>query len=169
VLVYLEPVEAPPSHDGGALRAVRNRDVRIRAGRQEPGLALVSPDQPFRFHNLDPIHHEPFSLEAPNDFDVRIGGRETSDLVRLPQSGFVRAFCRLHPSETFALIVSPARHVVAVEDDGSFAIANVRPGPYHVRAAGVDRESAAIEVRVVGRETIAVELELSPRSPRSLR
>ena len=162
VFVYLEPGDAsvatPPS--------MPTREIRIGAGRQEPALVLVLPNQPFRFLNLDKIHHEPFSLDAPNDFRVRIGGREPSDPIQLPQSGFVRAFCALHPAETFALIVSPAHHVVEVENDGSFVIENVQSGDYRVRAGGVDGESAAMPVRVSREATLKIQLRLAPRGAR---
>ncbi len=162
VLVYIESSDAslssPP--DGSPL------EIQIGSGMQEPQLALVIPNRPFRFINLDPIHHEPFSLDAPNDFRVRIGGREPSAPIQLPHGGFVRVFCGLHPAEMFALIVSPAEHVLAVDDDGSFAIPNVRPGDYRVRAAGVDAESAAVPVRVARGETLRIQLKLSPRGTR---
>jgi hypothetical protein len=159
VLVYLEPGDASVP----ILPSLSTREIRIGAGRQEPALVLVPPNKPFRFLNLDAIHHEPFSLHAPNDFRVRIGGRASSDPVQLPQIGFVRAFCGLHPAETFALIVSPARHVVAVGGDGRFAIRNIRSGPYRVRAAGVDVESAPLPVQVSRGETLEIQLKLAPR------
>ncbi len=167
VFVYLEPGDLDSRDASLATRpSGSTREIRIAAGRQEPALVLVPPDQPFRFRNLDPIHHEPFSLDAPNDFRVRIGGGEQSDPIQLPQSGFVRAFCGLHPAETFALIVSPARHVVAVGNDGRFAIENVQSGDYRVRAAGVDVESAALPVQVSRGETFEIQLRLAPRGAR---
>jgi len=162
VLVYLEPSDISLA----LLPSASTPEIRIGAGRQEPQLVLVPPNRPFRFLNLDPIHHEPFSLDAPNDFRVRIGGREPSVPIALSQSGFVRAFCGLHPRETFALIVSPARHVMAVGRDGSFAIENVPSGLYRVRAAGVDVESEGLPVRISRGETLKVQLKLSPRGAR---
>lgn len=162
MLVYLESDDASlatPSNPGTS-----PSEIRIGAGRQEPQLVVVPPNQPFHFRNLDPIFHEPFSLDAPNDFRVRVGGHESSGPIRLPQSGFVRAFCGLHPAETFALIVSPAQHVAAVRADGSFAIEDVRSGSYRIRAAGVDVESAALPIRVSRGETLKLHLRLSPRA-----
>jgi len=160
VFVYLEPLD--PSH--AALSKPSTPEVRIGAGRQDPQLVLVHPNQAFHFLNLDAIHHEAFSLDAPNDFRVRIGGHQPSEPIRLPQSGFIRVFCELHPTETFSLIVSPAEHVVAVGSDGSFAIANVRSGHYRVRAAGVDAESATFPVVVSRGATLKLQLSLSPRA-----
>lgn len=162
LLVYLEPSEDSLETPAAASEV----EIKIGGGRQDPPLVVVPPDQPFHFLNLDPIHHEPFSLDAPNDFRVRMGGREASDPVRLAQNGFVRAFCRLHPAEAFVVIVSPARHVVPVHGDGSFEISNIRSGVYRIRAAGLDVESAAMPVRVSRGEVQKLALKLSPRSAR---
>ena len=164
VLVYLEPGDASPATPPDF--PTSTREIRIGAGRQEPQLVVVPPNEPFQFLNLDPIYHEPFSLDAPNDFRVRIGGHAPSDPIRLPQPGFVRAFCGLHPTETFALIVSPARHVAVVQSDGTFAIEDVRSGSYRIRAAGVDVESAPLPIRVSRGETLKLQLRLSPRATR---
>lgn len=176
VLVYLEPLEAPL--DGHLLSALwrlagwseasseGTTEVRIRDGRQQPELVLVSPDQPFRFRNLDAIHHELFSVDASNAFEVGIGALGASDPVSLPQAGFVRAFCRLHPSESFALVVSPARRTVAVDRSRRFVLTDIEPGVYHVQATGLEVESAATRIRLVAGETLGVELRLSARSAR---
>ncbi|MHA7837407.1 MAG: hypothetical protein ACX98W_08120 [bacterium] len=164
MLVVLEPLRDARSRERDD--GLGPREIRIRSGQQEPPIALVSGRQGFRFRNLDPIHHEPFSMDARNAFRVRVEGGALSEPVRLSQGGFVRVFCRLHPTETFALVVSEARRPLAapLAAEGRFSFSGLSSGSYRLRAVGVDAESGPVRIDVPGGETVHVELGLRART-----
>jgi hypothetical protein len=160
VWVYLEPV-SPPARQRTRRPVV---EVAIRDGRQEPELQFLNPDQPLRFRNSDTIFHELFTGDTRDGFEVRLKGGELSDSIRLTEPGFVRAFCRLHPHETYSFIVSEARRLVALDARSRFVIPEVRAGEYRIRAASVEAESEGVRVWIDADRTTKLTLKLLPRS-----
>jgi len=160
VLIYLEAINERPT--GGENLQVE--EIMIRDGRQEPEIHLVRPGQPWRIRNLDSIYHELFTADLHNRFEVRVEGGQASQSIRLTDPGFVRIFCKLHPRETYALIVSETENFILLERGSHFAIPSVPAGDYLVHAATVGSQSERLSVRIEANEIVDLTLRLSPRS-----
>jgi hypothetical protein len=140
--------------------------VAIKDGGQQPRIALVRPDQPLRIVNLDAIYHEIFTAGSDNQFRVRLASGEESAPIPLRTPGFVRGYCRLHPRENFAFLVTKADHVVYLEHDSEFEIQHVPVGEYRIVATGLDAESEETRFRVEADRTVELTLRLEPRLER---
>jgi hypothetical protein len=140
--------------------------VSIKDGGQQPRIALVRPDQPLRVVNLDAIYHEIFTAGPDNQFRVRLASGQESAPIPLRTPGFVRGYCRLHPRENFAFLVTKADHVVYLEHDSEFEIQRVPVGEYRIVATGLDAESEETRFRVEADRTVELTLRLEPRLER---
>lgn len=159
ILIY---VEFLGSRDFDADRQQNNRVV-IRQGRQEPELHIVNPEQPLKIHNLDSIYHDLFTADDRNQFEIRLGANQESETIRLEHPGFVRVFCRLHPTENFAFLVARADRFVRIVPGSPFRIHSLPRGDYRIQAGTVDSQSESMTVRVEANETADVTLRLLPR------
>jgi hypothetical protein len=140
--------------------------VAIKDGRQQPRIALVRPDQPLRVVNLDAIYHEIFTAGSDNQFRVRLASGEESAPIPLRTPGFVRGYCRLHPQENYAFLVTKADHVVYLEHELKFEIQHVPVGEYRIVATSLDAESEETRFRVEADRTVELTLRLEPRLER---
>lgn len=157
VLVYVQPVGAKPRRASWG----PPDEIAIRDGRQVPEVHMLPPNGELVIRNLDAIYHDLFSGDPDQPFAVRLKGGESSDPIRLRRPGFVRGFCRLHPEESFAIVVRDARRVVELGPGRGFEIRDLPPGEYHVRAASADGEGRPARVRVTRGETTRLTLSLS--------
>jgi hypothetical protein len=140
--------------------------VAIKDGGQQPRIALVRPDQPLRIVNLDAIYHEIFTAGSDNQFRVRLASGEESAPIPLRTPGFVRGYCRLHPQENYAFLVTKADHVVYLEHGSKFEIQRVPVGDYRIVATSLDAESEETRFRVEADRTVELTLRLEPRLER---
>lgn len=158
IIVFLEPAT-----DRFSLKLRQEiRRILIRTGQRSPEVQLVTIDQPFRFHNLDSIHHELFTADPENKLRVRLKGRSESEILSLTSPSLIQLFCALHPDENHTLIVSAGRKHVFLDADWRFRITDVRPGLYRIRAANADNLSQLYPVNVQPAETVEVMLRLAP-------
>lgn len=162
VLVLLESIDARPSRRPGN----EIQHVVIRDGLQEPEIQLLRPGQSLRIQNLDSIYHELFTVGPRNHFQIRLKGRTQGEVIQLEEIGFVRVYCRLHPRELFAFVVSDALDFVWTTDGARFEIVNVRSGDYRIRAVSLDGESGYSSIRVDPGQRLDLTLQLSPRAKR---
>jgi len=142
----------------------QSEQVVIRQGRQEPELHLVHPEQPLKIHNQDSIYHELFTADNRNRFELRVGGSQDSEYIRLEHPGFVRVFCRLHPTESFAFLVARADRFVRIEPGSLFKIPSLPRGDYRIQAGTVDSQTKSMIVHVEAGETVDLTLHLLPRN-----
>jgi hypothetical protein len=161
IIVFLEP--AGTRFSLGPFKPFEKvRRIVIRAGRQSPQIQLVTVDQPFRFHNLDSIHHELFTANSENSLRIPLKGGSESQTLRLAGPSLVRIFCALHPDENHTLVVSAGHEYAFVDSNSRFTIPNVRPGRYRVRAANTYDWSQPQTVNLGTSETIELKLRLAP-------
>jgi plastocyanin len=86
------------------------------------------------FQNKDPIFHDVFSLNKPNDFDSGLfkDGNSYEKVFRVP--GAVQVLCNIHASMLGYIVVVDSPWYAQVDRDGRFLIRNVPPGKYHLHA-----------------------------------
>jgi len=161
-IVHLEAMEPGRARS----RHAQPRQISIEEGRQQPLIALVRPDQPLRITNLDSIYHEIFTVGSNNQFRVRLASGEESGPMRLRTPGFVRGYCRLHPHESYAYLVTEADHVVYLEAGSDFEIPGVPVGEYRIGATSLFAESEQTRLLVSADQTVQLTLRLEPRAER---
>ena len=134
--------------------------VVINKRGQRPKIASVRPNEPVQLENQDEIYHEIFSTEPDNVFKTRLASGEISKPISFRTQGLVRAYCSLHPEESFAILVTAADHLAYVEGQAAFQIPSVRAGDYRIVATGLHGASELKRLRVDAGQTVEVTLRL---------
>jgi plastocyanin len=124
-----------------------------------PRVLAIMTGTTVEFPNDDPIYHNVFSLSRARGFDLGRYAAGHSKSVRFDRPGIVRVFCDIH-SHMSAFILVFAHPFFAVTDDrGQYAIRNVPPGKYTLKAWHEVLPEVSRPV-TVGDETNDVELNL---------
>jgi len=108
------------------------------------------------FPNLDHVYHNVFSLSKAARFDLGRYAAGHSKSVRMEHPGIVRVFCDIHSHmSAFILVISHPFFAVTAAD-GTYRLAGVPPGTYHVIAwnEGVASEPRPITVHAGERATL---------------
>jgi hypothetical protein len=96
----------------------------------EPSVMAVSVGTTVDFPNLDPFFHNVFSFSKTKKFDLGRYPTGESEAVTFDKPGLVKVFCEIHASMRAYVHVLETPYFAVAEQDGSFAITNVRPGTY---------------------------------------
>lgn len=117
-----------------------------------------------RFPNRDPILHNVFSLSRGNSFDLGLYGPGDGASHTFETTGLVRIYCNVHQSMVAHVLVLDTPHFTMAEQDGTFTLAGLPPGPgvlyaWHERAERV--ASRALTVPMAS--PVALELTLTGR------
>ena len=158
IVVFLEPETSPPRPP---IRAPFWKVPRIEISGgtgQSPRLAWVPIGRPFRFENVDSVHHELFTARTAGSLRIPLRGHAESEIVQLSRPGVVRFFCSLHPEEIHLLVVSGRRDRAFVDEDRRFRLPRVKPGRYRIRAVSGSDWSAPVDVRVGSEEIVELTL-----------
>ena len=157
IVMYLDPVEAD-EHDRPPGDAVT---ISPRDGASWPRFFAVAAGQTVAFHNGDQIYHRIFSYSEPNTFDLGAEPQGEAISVRLLHPGVVHVYCSLHPSEAWAIFVSPSRYFATVGPSGRFEIRGVPPGRYQILTWSERVPSVARDVTVRAGESISVDVAVA--------
>lgn len=144
-----------PRHDRDPVSS-----IVIKKGGQWPRIASVRPNEPVFVENQDEIYHEIFSTEPNNSFKTRLARDAKSEPISFHASGLVRAYCSLHPEESFAILVTAADHLAYVEGHSAFRIPSVPVGEYRIVATGLNGASESKRLRVAADQIVEVTLHL---------
>jgi len=100
----------------------------------EPRVVAVPLGGVVDFPNLDPIYHNVFSPSPVKRFDLGKYPKGHSRSVTFPRPGVVNVFCDIHSNmEAFVLVLT--HHAYTQPDsDGRYALPDVPPGLYVLRA-----------------------------------
>jgi plastocyanin len=126
VIVYLEGVKARP-------RPAREK-MSMKGKAFLPRVAVVPVGGTIDFPNEDPIFHNVFSLSGENRFDLDLYKRPKSASWTFQAPGLVRVYCNIHPQMSAVVLVRDNPHFARASADGSFALADVPPGRYTLKA-----------------------------------
>ena len=83
----------------------RQVSVEMKGKNFVPHLVAVPVGSTVRFPNLDPIHHNAFSVSGPNRFDLELYKKPQSRAVSFDFPGIVRVFCNIHPQMSAIVLV----------------------------------------------------------------
>ena len=126
VVIYLE---------GGKTRPRAARETIAMKGKAFlPRVAVVPVGGTIDFPNEDPIFHNVFSVSGENRFDLDLYKRPKSASWTFQAPGLVRVYCNIHPQMSAVVLVRDNPHFTRAAADGRFALADVPPGRYTLKA-----------------------------------
>jgi plastocyanin len=126
VVVYLE---------GGKERAQPSRTTVLMKGKAFlPRVAVVPVGSTVEFPNQDPIFHNVFSVSGDNRFDLELYKRPKSGSWTFQAPGVVRVYCNIHPQMSAVVLVRDNPHFTRAAADGAWALFDVPPGRYTLKA-----------------------------------
>jgi len=154
-VVYLEGAGAP----------TRAATVEIAINDKEfvPHVVVVPAGSTVRFPNHDPFDHNVFSVSEPNQFDLGQYDRGEARAWTFVTPGLVRVFCNVHPRMVAFVQVMASRYYTQPAADGSFAIEDVPPGRYTLRAWHERSPLVAQAVTVGATGASGLEIQLDAR------
>jgi plastocyanin len=114
------------------------------------------------FPNLDPIFHSVFSVSPTKRFDLGRYGRGRSKRVRFDKPGLVNVYCDIHSNMEGFVLVTPNRAVARPDETGRYALPDLPPGRYVVKAWHPDMAPIERDVVVPASGDVEVDLRLSP-------
>lgn len=141
--VYLERTDAAsPAGETGPAR-IEQRDRTIT-----PHVSAVRVGQLVEFPNDDDVFHNIFSLSPGNQFSLGRYAPGTTETNRFGRPGVVRLFCDIHAEMAGVILVVDTPHLVRVQADGGYTLADVPAGSYRAVAwhptAGADTVSVTV-------------------------
>jgi plastocyanin len=114
------------------------------------------------FPNLDPIYHSVFSVSPTKRFDLGRYGRGHSKSVLFMKPGLVTVYCDIHSNMEAFVLVAPNRAVARPDASGRYALPNLPPGRYNLRAWHPDMAPIQREVVVPDQGDVDLELRFAP-------
>ena len=170
VVVYLVPgSDLPPGRRWSEPRVL---EVTIRDGVMGSDVPIVEPGQPISFRNDDRLHHELFSLDGRNAFELRVAaGPSMDDMPRAESAaevvfeaeGPLAVFCKLHPDERHWMLVSAPRRHRPLAGDSRFEFHDVPPGRYRLGAISPVEQSQELELHLGANERVELRLRMRAR------
>ena len=163
ILVYLQPIIAPPSPDQARV-APKTVALRRRGGLLQPRFVLTSVGQLLVFSNQDDIHHSIFSYSEPNAFDLGTLAVGETQLMTFSAEGPVPFYCSLHGAEHGLIFVAPSRYTAVADARGEYSLIGVPAGRYWLRTWSDAHARFEVEITLRPRESAwrAIELEAEP-------
>jgi plastocyanin len=146
-----EPVPPGPFEIAQEAKAFRPRVLVVPVG------AFVS------FPNRDLVSHNVFSISRPNHFDLGLFKPGSTNTVRFENPGIVSVYCNIHPQMLGYVIVTPSRFHARPEKNGSFQLAGLPPGTFHLVGWYPFGKPVRQEVHVPAEGAVSVEVVLYER------
>jgi plastocyanin len=157
-VVYVEKV---PAFAESVLAAVARPAPRFAQKNQAfvPRVLVIAAGTVVEFPNQDPIYHNVFSLSPTKRFDLGKYRQGKSKPVRFERAGLVNVYCDIHSDMEGFILVLP-NHAFARPDPerGAFAMPDLPPGTYVVKAWHPDLRELSRTVEVPAHGDVDVEL-----------
>ena len=84
--------------------------------------------------NNDEIFHNVFSISEPKQFDLGLYKQPEIKRVLFDRPGRVDVFCSIHTTMNCIILVLENSHFAATDAHGHYALTNVPPGTYKLKA-----------------------------------
>lgn len=129
-VVYVEEASpplppAPPGTDGKVVQ----KDASF-----EPHVLPIAVGTTVRWPNEDEIFHNVFSMSDTKSFNLGLYNREKVPAILFDKPGRVDVFCGIHSNMHCIILVLPNRFFAMADSRGRFAITDLPPGTYKVKA-----------------------------------
>jgi plastocyanin len=87
-----------------------------------------------KFLNSDDVYHNVFSYSPAKSFDLGRYAKGQSRSVTFDKPGVVKIYCDIHTHMSAFILVLENPFFTTTDDDGNFAIKDVPPGTYTLKA-----------------------------------
>jgi len=134
-VVYLEgPVGGQPIPPAAPL-TVDTRRIAQKGAEFQPHVTPVVVGTTVAWPNNDDIYHNVFSMSEAKPFDLGLyKGDPESKRVTFDQPGRVDVFCSIHANMHCIVLVLDNPYFAVADARGQYAIRNVPPGTYRLKA-----------------------------------
>lgn len=154
-VVYIDQVEAAPSSPPP--KAV----VTQRDGAFVPHVLPIVAGTVVDWPNADDVFHNVFCMSESTPFDLGLYKQgEPGKRVVFPKTGKMEVFCSIHAKMSCIVLVLPNPWFAVVSERGMYAIANVPPGTYKLRAWHERLPSKVREIVVPAAGSVEVDFVL---------
>ena len=126
VVVYLDDVKVKPKP--------ATASVVMKGKTFIPHVVAVPVGGTVEFPNEDPIFHNAFSVSGPNRFDLALYKRPKTGAQTFQHPGVVKVYCNIHPQMSAVVLVRDNPYFTRASADGAFALEDVPPGRYTLKA-----------------------------------
>lgn len=134
-VVYIDGVTATNKSDPTNIVAVTTTKVAQHRAEFFPHILPVLAGTTVEWPNDDDIYHNVFSASDAKQFDLDLyKGNPPDKKVLFDRPGKVDVFCSIHANMHCVVLVMSNPYFAVTDADGHYAIPNVPPGTYHLKA-----------------------------------
>ncbi len=150
VLVYIEKVEGGASPPGSPVK------IDEKGQAFSPGILPVVKGATVEFNNSDSGSH---GVLGVGDDAFSLDGEAKTHIFKRP--GVVAISCVTHPEAEAYVVVLQNPHFALTDGDGKYAIKDVAPGDYRLKAWHNRLKSVSQEIQVAGAGAVTADFDLS--------
>lgn len=134
-VVYLDGPITNASAATNALARVDTKRVKQEKANFSPSVLPVVAGTTVEWPNNDEIFHNVFSMSEAKPFDLDLyKGNPPEKRVTFDKVGRVEVFCSIHANMHCTVLVLENPYFAVADESGHYAITNVPPGTYKVKA-----------------------------------
>jgi len=156
-------VGAPATNAGPATKPVQvvtSRKITQQGAAFSPHVLPILVGTTVEWPNQDEIFHNVFSISEPKEFDLGLYKHPELKRVTFDKPGRVDVFCSIHKAMNCVILVLENPYFAATDARNQYAITNVPPGTYRLRAWHERLPSQTREVTVPAAGEVRVDFTL---------
>jgi len=162
-IIYIEGAVGPPPippEKPAQVITTRNPSVTQKGAMFTPHVLPVVVGTIVEWPNYDDILHNVFSFSEAKPFDLGLYKSPTIERVKFDKPGKVDVFCSIHSRMSCIVLVLENPYFARSNDKGHYAITNVPPGNYKLKAWHERLPSQTKEITVPETGEIKVDFTL---------
>jgi plastocyanin len=140
-IVYAEPL------GGGSRPQPVRATLRQSKKSFQPRVLAIPVGSTVQFPNDDPVFHNVFSLNPPEQFDLGLYREGASKSQTFKEPGVYRVYCNIHPQMSAVILVLPTQYIIEADANGAYRL-DLPAGRYRVTAWSERSQPATAEVTV---------------------
>ena len=133
-VVYIDQPVDKPVAPAAPVQVVTTKKITQKGAVFSPRLLPVVVGTTVEWPNNDEIFHNVFSISDAKQFDLGLYKHPEVKRVTFDKPGRVDVFCSIHAAMNCIILVLETPHFSATDDKGRYAIANLTPGTYKLKA-----------------------------------
>lgn len=134
-VVYLEGVITNTGASTNSLARVDTKRIKQEKANFSPSVLPIMVGTTVEWPNNDDIFHNVFSMSEAKSFDLDLyKGNPPEKRVTFDHVGRVEVFCSIHANMHCTVLVLENPYFAMADDRGYYAITNVPPGTYQLKA-----------------------------------
>jgi plastocyanin len=160
-VVYIDqPGSAKPAPPEKPVQIITTKRVTQKGAIFSPHVLPVAVGTTVEWPNNDEIFHNVFSISEVKPFDLGLYKSPEIKRVTFDKPGRVDVFCSIHTSMNCIVLVLETAHFAASDERGRYALLNVPPGSYRLKAWHERLPSQTKEVTVLESGDVTVDFTL---------